>query len=137
MGRQINITGMHDGISRERVFVYGSLRRGERNHFFLDGQTRLGACQTDAAYALFDTGPYPAAVAGSSTALSGEVYAVDAACFAQLDVLEDYPHSYTRAQIATPWGRAWIYLWIAAVDPAWRRLPGDWCARPVRRVSFE
>lgn len=126
---------MHHDISRELVFVYGTLRRGERNHFLLAGQTFLGALQTDADYQLFDTGPYPAAVAGGTTVLYGEVYAVDAACFTGLDMLEDYPHSYTRKQIATPWGRAWIYLWIAAVDPAWRRLAGDWCARAGRTVS--
>jgi len=115
-----------------RVFVYGTLRAGESNHALLAGQTLLGPHQTPARYTLFDTGPYPAAVADGSTALTGEVYAVDAACFRRLDQLEDYPVSYTREQIETPLGRAWIYLWIAAIRPSWRQLAGDWCRRELQ-----
>lgn len=110
-----------------RVLVYGTLRRGEHNHFYLKNQTYLGALQTPAIYTLYDTGPYPAAVANGNTALTAEIYAVDTSCFAQLDVLEDFPHSYTREQVATPFGRAWIYLWVAALAPHWVRIGGDWC----------
>ncbi len=114
-----------------RVFVYGTLRRGKRNHALLAKQKYLGEFQTQARYALYDTGPYPAAVGAGDTALRGEVYAVDKTCFARLDVLEDYPHSYTREQIRTAFGRAWIYLWIADIEPDWYRLDGDWCRRPA------
>lgn len=116
-----------------RIFVYGTLRANESNHHLLAQQPCLGTCTTSPRYHLYDTGPYPAAVAGGYTALTGEVYAVDTACFRQLDILEDYPRSYTRKQIATALGHAWIYLWVAPVDPRWRRLPGDWCKRDTQR----
>lgn len=114
---------------RVRVFVYGTLRAGERNHHILADQRYLGEYRTPARYTLYDTGPFPAAVAGGRTALTGEVYAVDRRCFRLLDRLEDYPTHYTRRRIATPLGGAWIYLWIKPVDARWRRLDGDWRRR--------
>ena len=112
-----------------QVFVYGTLRAGESNHALLATQRYLGPWQTCAGYTLYDTGPYPAAVAGGQTRLVGEVYAVDARCFARLDLLEDYPRSYTRTLITTDYGDAWIYLWIAPIQPHWEPLQGDWCQR--------
>lgn len=90
---------------------------------------RVGRHRTPPGYTLYDTGPYPAAVAGGRTPIAGEVYAVDGRTFRLLDRLEDYPRSYTRRRITTPYGPAWIYLWRRSVDPRWRRLAGDWCAR--------
>lgn len=112
-----------------RVFVYGTLRRGETNHRYLENTRRLGTHVTPPCYTLYDTGPYPAAVAGGRTPVTGEVYAVDRRGFRLIDRLEGYPHPYTRKRIDTPFGPAWMYLWVAAVDPRWRRLAGDWCRR--------
>ena len=119
----------HEPARRHRVFVYGTLRRGERNHDLLATQCRLGACRSAPGFTLFDTGPYPAATRGGTTALVGEVYAVTPACFDALDRLEDYPRSYTRERIDTPYGSAWLYLWIRGLAPHWRRLHGDWTRR--------
>lgn len=112
-----------------RVFVYGTLRRGESNHRYVAEARRLGGHVTAPGYTLYDTGPFPAAMAGGSTAIVGEVYAVDRRGFRLLDRLEGYPREYTRRRIATPYGAAWMYLWIRRVDPRWRRLAGDWCRR--------
>ncbi len=119
-----------------RVFVYGTLRRGERNHHVLAGAPRLGRHTTRAEYTLYDTGAYPAATAPGTTAVRGEVYTVDAATFEALDVLEDYPMLYTRRRIETPFGRAWIYLWIAAPNVRWPVIVhGDWCRRHAHKES--
>jgi len=114
---------------RIRVFVYGTLLAGESNHRLLASSERLGEHVTPARYTLYDTGPFPAAVTGGRTAIAGEVYAVTRRVFRQLDRLEDYPINYTRQRIDTPFGGAWIYLWIQAVSPRWRRLDGDWRRR--------
>ena len=111
-----------------RVFVYGTLRRGQPNHGWLEGAPCLGECRTAPRYPLVDLGPYPMLGRGGRTAVLGEVYAINRRLLARLDVLEDYPRDYHRALIATPWGRAWVYL--RQRPPAGRRLSGgDWCER--------
>lgn len=116
------------------VFVYGTLRPGQRNHHFMATATHRGAYVTPACFTLLDTGPYPAALDDGTTALTGDVFEVDDETFAALDVLEDYPVHYTRREIDTAHGRAWIYLWIAARDPAWPVIAhGDWCRHVAAR----
>jgi gamma-glutamylcyclotransferase (GGCT)/AIG2-like uncharacterized protein YtfP len=118
------------------VFVYGTLRPGQRNHHFMATATHYGAYVTPACFTLLDTGPYPAALDEGATALVGDVFAVDEDTFAALDRLEDYPVHYTRREIDTVHGRAWIYLWIAARDPAWPVIRhGDWCRHVGARVD--
>ena len=82
---------------RQPVFVYGTLKRGEGNHHWLGGATRLGRRRLAGVH-LHDLGPYPKAVraeAASSappdpaTCLHGELYLVDDCGLARLDRLED------------------------------------------------
>lgn len=113
-------------ISR-RVFVYGTLRPGGRNHHYMATARHCGTYVTPARFTLLDTGPYPAALDDGTTALVGDVFTIDAQTFAALDRLENYPVHYTRRQIDTAHGPAWIYLWVAARDPAWPVIAhGDW-----------
>ena len=44
------------------IFVYGTLKRGQRNHNFLSDHEFLGDAQTEARYRLYDTGRHPALV---------------------------------------------------------------------------
>ncbi|MFV8833648.1 gamma-glutamylcyclotransferase [Aquisalimonas sp.] len=110
----------------EQIFVYGTLRRGGSNHRLLQDARLLGEHLTDPVFAMLDIGPYPGVVPGGQTAVRGEVYVVTPARFRELDALEDYPRTYTRRPLTTPWGDAWIYLY----RPRGQRLPqvssGDW-----------
>ena len=74
-----------------RVFVYGTLRPGQRNHHYMATATHCGAYTTPACFTLLDTGPYPAALDEGDTALVGDVFEVDDDTFAALDVLEGEP----------------------------------------------
>lgn len=94
-----------------RVFVYGTLRKGEVNHHLLDGARFCGDHVTQPHYKMLHLGAYPGVVSKGRTRISGEVYQVDARHMAMLDRLEGYPHAYKRKLIPTPWGRAWIYLY--------------------------
>jgi gamma-glutamylcyclotransferase (GGCT)/AIG2-like uncharacterized protein YtfP len=47
---------------------------------------------------------FPAMIAGGSTVVRGELYRVDAATLARLDVLEEVPDYYVRARIALAGG---------------------------------
>ena len=115
------------------VAVYGTLKRGLRNHHWLDGAEFVG---TDilSSITLYDIGPYPGARAESSRGVEIEVFRVDAAGLKRLDRLEDYrvrqPKSgdYDRAVHATAFGPAWLYLYNRDVTgcPAIRQ--GGWPA---------
>lgn len=121
-----------------QVFVYGTLRPGQRNHHYMASATHRGTHTTAARYTMLDTGPYPAALDTGETALIGDVFSVDDDTFAALDRLEDYPVHYTRRRIDTDHGRAWIYLWIAARDPRWPVVrDGDWCRHIHERGNRE
>jgi gamma-glutamylcyclotransferase (GGCT)/AIG2-like uncharacterized protein YtfP len=112
------------------VFVYGSLRRGQRHHRLLGGSRLLGLHRTAPGYTMIDLGAYPGVVDDGQTAVTGEVYRVSGACLRVLDWFEGCPAHYRRTAIATPWGAAWIYLLGRTVRrPARRVAGGDWCRR--------
>lgn len=113
----------------DRVFVYGTLRRGGSNHSLLKGARLLGSHRTAPVYRMLDLGSYPGVVEPGDTAILGEVYGITRPMLARLDVLEDFPRSYTRRRIDTPWGAAWIYLYRGR-NHRLRRVPrGDWLRR--------
>jgi gamma-glutamylcyclotransferase (GGCT)/AIG2-like uncharacterized protein YtfP len=113
---------------RHRVFVYGTLVRGEVNHRLLNGAEWLGPHRTAPCFTLYRIGAYPGAARGGATAILGEVYALDGAGLRQLDRLEDYPILYDRHRIATPYGRAWIYVYRGRLRDRPIIVGGDWRA---------
>ena len=113
---------------RQRVFVYGTLLRGEVNHRLLSGARFLGVFRTAPCFSLFLLGAYPGAVMGGRAAVSGEVYEVSRACLHRLDRLEEYPSLYDRRLIRTPHGPAWIYVYRGCLDGRPLIRSGDWRA---------
>jgi gamma-glutamylcyclotransferase (GGCT)/AIG2-like uncharacterized protein YtfP len=98
------------------VFVYGTLKKGFPNHFFLKRATFVGAARTVDSYALY-LDEYPGVYPDDAVCpVSGEVYAVDEAMLERLDALEDHPVLYRREQIGVLLDsgetvRAWIYFY--------------------------
>jgi gamma-glutamylcyclotransferase (GGCT)/AIG2-like uncharacterized protein YtfP len=109
-----------------RIFVYGTLLRGEVNHHLLRGARFLGEHRTEPRFTLFSLGAYPGLVGGGDTAVLGELYAVDAAGLRRLDQLEDYPRLYDRRLIPTDHGSAWVYLYRGMRRDRPRLAGGDW-----------
>lgn len=114
-----------------RVFVYGSLRRGESHAHMLQSAQFLGRHCTEPRYTLCDMGEYPAAVSWGVTAICGEVYAIDDALLRTLDDYEEFPKIYNRRLIHTPYGGAWMYLIMAPPAVSCVIGHGDWCQRDV------
>ncbi len=112
-------------MMRERVFVYGTLRRGGSNHDLIADGRLLGEFVTEPAYRMLDLGYYPGVVAGGAAVL-GEVYGVTPSMLQTLDRLEDVPHLYIRDSLHTPWGKAWIYIYRRPVITAPQVPGGDW-----------
>jgi gamma-glutamylaminecyclotransferase len=80
----------------EHVFIYGTLKRGERNHGLLAAEQFVGDAVTQPLYRLYDCGAYPALVEDTANgrAVRGEVYLVGPVTLRRLDLLENAPHLY-------------------------------------------
>ena len=70
------------------VFVYGTLKKGFRNHFYLKGQKLLGRTTTVPGYILVDLGPFPGLIEQEDGKVFGEVWEIDEGCLFDLDILE-------------------------------------------------
>lgn len=82
------------------LFVYGTLKRGQRNHGLMREARFLGEAFTAPHYTLLDLGPFPGMIPGGSTAVHGELYAVGPKLLARLDRHEGVPRFYVRASVA-------------------------------------
>lgn len=89
----------------KRVFVYGTLKKGEPNHHWLtnreNGVARFVARGSTVVKFPLVIGtryniPFLLAKPGVGNHIQGEIYEVDDNMFGQLDVLEDYPRYYDR-----------------------------------------
>ena len=91
------------------VFVYGTLKRGQCNHYCLDGCSWMGEAHLS-GLVLHDLGPFPMAVPGDGE-VQGELYDVAPADLARLDTLEGSPRLYERQSWTLADGRTtWVYL---------------------------
>jgi gamma-glutamylcyclotransferase (GGCT)/AIG2-like uncharacterized protein YtfP len=76
-------------MSPVRLFLYGTLKRGGRNHRLMAGQAFAGPAATAPRYRLFDLGPFPGLVeAASGVSVRGELWDVTPECLAALDCFE-------------------------------------------------
>jgi gamma-glutamylcyclotransferase (GGCT)/AIG2-like uncharacterized protein YtfP len=91
-------------VSTVRLFVYGSLMRGERHHAELKEAPFLGRAQTAPGYALETVGEYLALVErpASATAVSGELYQVQSGLLQELDEFEGQDYSRGRVVLSAP-----------------------------------
>ena len=71
------------------VFVYGTLRRGERNDIARYRPLPLFVGTASVNGCLYDLGAYPGIVLGEGGRVVGEVYRITAEVEAELDILEE------------------------------------------------
>jgi gamma-glutamylcyclotransferase (GGCT)/AIG2-like uncharacterized protein YtfP len=84
-----------------RLFVYGSLKRGEANHGVLAGARFISDVRTRSAFALAEIAGYPALVPGDR-AIDGELFELPCARLRELDEFEG--SAYVRREIALEGG---------------------------------
>jgi gamma-glutamylcyclotransferase (GGCT)/AIG2-like uncharacterized protein YtfP len=123
------------------VFVYGTLRRGGRNDIarYRPAPQLIG--EASIAGTLFDLGAYPGIVLAGERRVRGEVYAIEPAVEAALDVLEevadDDSGEYIKRQVRVDVGGQWFDCLVYEIHPtriAGRAVieSGDWIAHAAR-----
>jgi gamma-glutamylcyclotransferase (GGCT)/AIG2-like uncharacterized protein YtfP len=108
-----------------KVFVYGTLKKGYHNHYLLDGCEYLGNSELD-GYGLYYSGnskySFPVADIMINHSVSGEIYLVDDEVMKQLDRLESNGTMYHRKYLTLANGqKAHVYIgdsqfWNGFVD---------------------
>lgn len=95
------------------LFVYGTLKRHQRNHHLLTGQRFVGEAETVLGFRLFDLGPHPGLKRDPNGGpVRGEAFDVSDCCLDELDDFEDVPNLFTRERIElTDGGEAWAYFY--------------------------
>ena len=97
-----------------KVFVYGTLKRGQPNHRVIEGAEFLSCAVTLGGWSMID-GWFPVVMAGSDGCVAGEVYEVDGPCLAALDRLEGNGRMYQREVVdleleGGEFTEAWMYV---------------------------
>ncbi len=101
-----------------KIFVYGTLKKGQINHHWLcgyRGNSRIAPVPAIAPGIVLHAGPhYPLAIRGRGKAI-GEVYTITESILRKLDGLENHPDDYHReiTPVMTVQGHrilVWIYL---------------------------
>lgn len=110
-----------------RVIVYGSLRRNQGNSHWMTGAQWLGDHILD-DYSLYDLGYYPAVVPGEGRVYC-EVYRINSDILAELDELKHNGRDYQRRLVPTPYGSAWMYLYLLPTENLPQIKSGDWLKR--------
>lgn len=88
------IKEVNEYFSRRKVFVYGTLMKGESNHQYLEKSRCLGKATVE-GYDMYDVGWYPAIIPGDSL-IVGELYSVSLEDVPSIDRLEGEGSLYAK-----------------------------------------
>lgn len=110
-----------------RLFVYGTLMRGEDGHELLGDCPFINHGTTPPEFTLVSLGPYPGLRLGGNTAVKGEIYEVSPAIVQVLDEYEEVPQVYLRVTRLLSGAETMIYLLRPEIEPeAPVIVSGDW-----------
>lgn len=90
---------MEPAAPEVRLFVYGLLLQGEREHALLEGAPLLGEARTAPEHVLVDLDFYPVLVVGGHVSVLGEVYGVSRHLRFKLDVHHQCPALFRRVTV--------------------------------------
>ena len=113
------------------LFVYGTLKRGERNHPLLMDEKYLGDTGTSPNYLLVDLGRYPGMVKKPHGGFSvqGELFEIPYDLLVELDKIEDAPFLFNLEPITLADGsKAFAYLYKQSILGASILSEGVWPA---------
>ncbi len=101
----------------QKLFVYGTLKRGYHNSFYLEGSRFIGEDLTVNKYFMAVSGYIPFVFEDwmeheFKGFIKGEVYLVDSFTLKKIDRLENHPYDYRRKKVKLKcFGEAWLYFY--------------------------
>jgi gamma-glutamylcyclotransferase (GGCT)/AIG2-like uncharacterized protein YtfP len=124
------------------VFVYGTLRRHGRNDIARYRPEPVFVGEASIAGTLYDLGAYPGIVLGGAGRVKGEIYRVELAVEAALDLLEEVAEDdsgeYIRREVRVALGAQWLDCLVYEIHPS--RIAGrpvigggDWIAHAAQK----
>lgn len=116
----------------DRVFVYGTLRPGQRNHHLIERFVRAAEPARLLGHSMWACDAYPGVRPREGGVVEGELLVVDRPeeVLVVLDALEEVPTLYVRARVnvETAGGpaQAWTYLLALGDLTGWRLVGPRW-----------
>lgn len=112
---------------RMRLFVYGTLKRGDiRNHVLTNGRGRLAEKARLNDFVLYTNGGYPCAVPSPGDHVEGEVWEIPTSLVGELDAIEGHPDLFRRSDCVLQDGsEAVFYQYMRPVGNL-SRLGAEW-----------
>src|SRR5262249_3653075 len=110
------------------LFVYGTLKRGERNYFRMRDSELIAEVKTAPHFRAVDRGAHPGLIRDHENGLSvyGELFAVSDRCLAELDEFEGVPGPFVRELIEVDGHEeVWAYYLNTPV-PEWAKSGDRW-----------
>jgi len=111
------------------LFVYGTLKRGKKNHYALMNAHYLNESCTSLDYLLVDLGHYPGMVEKQQDGFSiqGELFKIPYDLLVELDKIEDAPFLFNLEPITLADGsKAFAYLYKQSILGAKILADGVW-----------
>ena len=110
-----------------RVFVYGTLMRGQRAHHYIEDAVYVGE-GTLYDYGLYDLGSFPGIKGCSKQQVIGEVYEVSPDMLASMDIYEGEGSLYSRETVCISTETVWVfaYVYVYKSEPEGGLLEGKW-----------
>jgi gamma-glutamylaminecyclotransferase len=89
-------------VAKTILFVYGTLKRGQRNHHLIASEEFRREAVTEPHYGVIDLGLYPGLVVNEAGGLAvrGELWAVSDTCLELLDDFECVQGLFIREEVA-------------------------------------
>jgi len=98
-------------MSRENVFVYGTLRRREYNHHWMESANGTFVGEDALLAKRVENFGLPAIIAEPKEEIHGELFSVPEDKMWRLDLLEGHPNFYRREKVPLQSGtEAWVYF---------------------------
>ena len=106
---------MSNTTTINRVFVYGTLMKGQRANHYLDGSTYLGRYLLR-DYAMYHLGSYPGIILQKGESVIGEVYEIPESLWEQMDAYEGEGSLYHRrhAVVENDYNKLEVQVYIYA-----------------------
>lgn len=111
------------------LFVYGTLKRGAKNHLAIMGDMYLRETATSPDYILVDLGPYPGMIEklADGFSIQGELFEIPSSLLKNLDKIEGSPNLFKIEPITLADGsKAFAYLYNQSIHGAKILHEGIW-----------